>query len=89
MTAFLTHGEAGHGWPVDAHYKEAIAVLARSPNHDQSSWADGDPGTDKAETLYEECAKALKAVIFLEGLADAHKEYNDGLANVFTKNSNI
>ena len=37
ITAFQAHTEAGHGWSVGAHYKEAIAPLAYFPNYDQSS----------------------------------------------------
>ena len=67
MTVFHTHIEADHGWPVEAHHKEAITVLAQSPDHNRSGWTNGEPGPDKAKTLYDSCIKALKAVIFLRG----------------------
>ena len=81
------HGETVHGWLVDTQYKEVIATLAHSPYHDRSSWADNEPGTEEAETLCDDCIKALKTIIFLKGLTDAYTEYNDQLANAFVKNS--
>jgi hypothetical protein len=61
----------------------------RSPNHDRSNWVDGKPGTKEAETLYDDCIEALKAIIFLEGLTDQYKEYNTRLANAFAENNDI
>merc|ERR1712086_294572 len=89
MTAFQAHSEAGHGWPVDAHYKEAVAALAVSPDHDRTRWTGGEPPADEEEALYDDCIEALKAVIFLEGLTEKYKEYNDRLANAFAENNDI
>ena len=89
MAAFQAHSKAGHGWPVETHYKEAVAALTRSPDHDRSNWTNGKSPAREGETLYDDCVEALKAIIFLEGLTDQYKEYTDRLAKPFAGNNGI
>ena len=89
MTAFQAHSKARHGWPVKPHHKEAIAALAHSPDHDRSNCTAGKPPAEEDKTLYKDCVKALKAIIFLKGLTDQYKEYNSRLANAFAESNCI
>ena len=89
MTNFHAHNEAGHGWPVDAHYKEVVGKLAKLPDHDRSLWVDEEPGVTEANALYEACVEALKAMVFIEGLSDACKEYKARLENAYAEGNDI
>ena len=40
----------GHGWPIDAHYKEIVDARRDNPRHDHDGWTDGQPGADEAAT---------------------------------------
>jgi hypothetical protein len=89
MTNFHAHSEAGHGWTVEAHYKEVIDRLAKLPDHDRSLWVDGEPDHLESNKLYDGCTEALKAMVFIEGLSDACKEYNARLENAFAEGNDI
>ena len=89
MAAFQAHSKAGHGWPIETHYKKAIATLAHPPDHDRSNWTNGEPPAEEGKTLDDDCVEALKAIIFLNGLTDQYKEYNDHLANAFAESNDI
>ena len=47
------------------------------------------PPAEEGDTFYDNCIEALKVVIFLEGLTDRYKEYDDHLANAFAENNGI
>ena len=89
-TAFHAHNEAGHGWPVDAHYHEVVAKLATDPTVDRSGWAGPDePDEATAARVYDACISAFQSVVFLEGLTEAYKEYNDRCENNYAEGTDI
>ena len=76
---FYAHQEAGHGWPVESHYQEEVKHIWLHPDHDCSRWVLGDngykePQGDEAQALYDYCADAFQAMVFINGLSDAYNE---------------
>ena len=84
-----SHNEAAHNRPVDTHCREEVTRVAALPKFDRSSWSEGEPNNETATLLYENCVDAFQATIFLKGLPDAYKEYNDRLKNAYTEGTDI
>ena len=73
---FYAHQEAGHGWPLESHYQKEVKHLWLHPDHDCFKWEMGDSGYmepqgDEPQALFDYCADAFQAMVFINGLFNA------------------